>query len=152
MDLSNLDNDLLVSDNKHHSAHTYGIDLSPMIVQNRMHKQDKTCQLCCLFAMKCSHQTESNHASVTSKISSRKEKNDNAILSAISIWKTNGEEDDDADFWRSPLFDLPRCFHRNFKEKHETSTEPSLWADPDDVFLMRVRESISSSTEIGEGP
>jgi hypothetical protein len=97
--------EILVSENKHQYHHTYANDLSSNIDKSKMNKQDKTCYLCCLFASNCSHQFELLNYS---NIQYRNEKNDNAILSSMDIWK------DDMKTNHSPLDDIPLCFQENF--------------------------------------
>lgn len=109
MDMS----EMLVSENKHQYNHTYGIDLSSVIDQCKMNKQDRTCHLCCLFALKCFHQYESLN---NSNIQNNNEKNSNAILSSMNIWKDNMN---DLKLNHSPLFDIPLCFHKNFSSNKQ---------------------------------
>lgn len=99
-------NEILVSENKYQDDH-----LSSVIDKYKKNKQDKTCHLCCLFALKCSHQFQSLNYS---NIQYRNEKNSNAILSSMDIWKDNGKINNYSRQNQSPLDDIPLCFHKNY--------------------------------------
>lgn len=112
MNISNLNNEILVSENKHEYNHTYGINLSSFIEQYHTAKQDKTCDLCCLFALKCLHKSQPlNYSNIQQN---KNDKNYNAILSSIDIWKVNCDRNFD-----SPFHDIPLCFHNNFVSNDE---------------------------------
>src|SRR5689334_19780515 len=123
MDISNLSNEILVSENKHQYNHTYGINLSSVI-----DKQNKTsCHLCCLFALKCFHQFDSLNYSIDSNISYKNEKNYNAIVSSMDIWKDDINEKNYFKLNHSPLYDIPQCFHLNFLEKQSFQLNEQLY-------------------------
>jgi hypothetical protein len=115
-----MDDEILVSENKHQYNHTYGIDLSCVIDQCKMNKQERTCHLCCLFALKCSHQFESLNYSINSN---RTEINSNAILSSIDIWK---DENQYLNLHHSPLYNIPLCFHKNFSSNKQSLRTQNL--------------------------
>ena len=123
--------DLLVSNNRHHPHHTYGIDSSSMLVDNRIASNEKACRLCCLFAMHCTHSLSSVCSSNQSKELSPNEKKEKNVESSINIWK----EELDRISNSSPLFDVPRCFHKNFtNQKQETSSIlASIWMQDEPV-------------------
>ena len=120
--ISNINDDLLVSNIRHHSLHPYGIDLPSISMQDEKHPHGTTCHLCCLFALTCPHPSDSQQF----KRLDRFGLNENAILSSMDIWK----ETTDFPLISSPLDDLPRCFHRNYFTKEETmsmTSNISLW-------------------------
>ncbi|CAF3653447.1 unnamed protein product [Rotaria sordida] len=70
--------------------------------------------------MKCYHQYQTlNYLN----IQYRNEKNSNAILSSIDIWKDDIKKNN-----YSPLYNIPLCFHNNFSlnNKQNFNNEKSL--------------------------
>ena len=115
---------MLVSENKLQYQPAYGIDLSAFMHQYRMNMKKTTCHLCCLFASKCFHLFESlNYSIKSTNIQHKDEKIDKAGLLSMDIWKNNLNEDDYYRRNRSPLFDIPLCFHKNFSSNHRLSLE-----------------------------
>jgi hypothetical protein len=123
-----------VSKTKHQYNHTYGIDLSCVIDQCKMNKQERTCHLCCLFALKCSHQFQSLNYSINSNIGNRTEINSNAILSSIDIWK---DENQYLNLYRSPLYNIPLCFHKNFSSNKQSLRTQNLPIE-EQIYSIKV--------------
>ncbi|CAF3369287.1 unnamed protein product [Rotaria socialis] len=129
---------MLASTNKHQYNHTYGIDLSLLMNQNQMAKQDKTCNLCCLFTLDCLHQFQSLNYSNFQQ--NRNEKNYNAILSSIDIWKENSSRNA-----FSPFYDVPICFHNNFSSSNQQIL--SIKGFESEQHLYSIKKTASSSYE-----
>ncbi|CAF2512690.1 unnamed protein product [Rotaria sp. Silwood2] len=142
MNLSNLNNEILVSENKHQYNHTYDINLSSFIEQYKINKQPNTCHLCCLFALKCFHQIPTLNYSINSNIQYRDEKNYNAILSSIDIWKDDINKNNSLKQNHSPLYDIPLCFHNNFSLNYKENSSRKNFEN--EKLLEPIKKILSS--------
>ncbi|CAF2073760.1 unnamed protein product [Rotaria magnacalcarata] len=137
--MSNHNNEMLTSTNKHQYNHTYGIDLSSLMNRNQTAKQDKTCNLCCLFTLNCLHQLQSlNYSNIQQN---RNEKNYNAILSSIDIWKENNNRNT-----FSPFYDVPKCFHNNFSSSNQQILSIKSFESEQHLYPRKKTASSSSSS------
>ena len=122
---TNLNDELLVSETRHHSPHSYGLDLSLIAMQDERDEHEKSCHVCCLFATACPHfsSTDSHH----SKRIDRTSWNENAIGTFVDIWKDSMINV--AAMAASALVDVPDCFRENHsnESKKNVVSNTSLW-------------------------